>query len=806
MYQSLLMRLLAMLMLSIQIGIQAQDITQTVRGSVVDFETNYPLLAATVAIYRDSVLVAATITDINGTFRMEGIPVGRYAVICSFIGYHQDLTPDVIVNSKKEVFLSVQMEESPVELEEIRVSASSEKGTALNKLAYVSARTFSVEESERYAGSRGDPARMAANFAGVQGNDDSNNDLVIRGNSPLGVLWRLEGVNIPNPNHFGVSGTTGGPVTILNNKVLALSDFMTGAFPAEFGNSVAGVFDLRMRNGNNEQHEFTGQIGFLGTEFQAEGPISKNRKSSYLASYRYSTMDIFHALGIDIGTDAVPKYQDLSLKLNFPTRKQGNLSIFSIGGLSNVDIMASEQLDPEEDVIYGAEAMDEHFRTGMGVIGANYSKPVGSDSFLKLTVSTSREHQSNHLDKVFRHIEEVIFVVDSIRAPQNGYNSDQNKYSISFFLNKKVSRQHFIKTGLTYDIYGFDMNDSIYNESLNTFVSRLDYTGYAFLTQPYFQWKYKSSEKLTFTAGIHGQLLSLEDNNSWSLEPRLGIRYQGDPKNSFAFGTGLHSQMVPTYIYFAELIDEKGEYVTPNISLGFLKSYQSVFSWDHSVNSEMRIKMEAYYQYLYKVPVEQLSSSYSILDEGHDLNRFFPDSLKNSGTARNVGLELTLERFFSKTYFLLFTASLYDARRTGSDEISYNTVFNGRYILNALGSKEFKWGIKERSTFAIGGKITLAGGKRYTPIDQEASDISGEAVYSDPLRNSMQFDPYFRADIKLNYRLNSRRTSHEFGLDIINITDRKNVLKETYVRGAEPPLQLVYQMGILPIFYYRIDF
>ena len=806
MYQSLFVRLLAMLMLSTQMGIQAQDITQTIRGSVIDLETNSPLLAATLAVYHDSVLVTASTSDSDGYFRIENIPVGRYSVVCSFIGYRRAVIPDVIVNSVKEVILSVQMEESPLEIEEIQVSATGKKGTALNKLAYVSARTFSVEESQRYAGSRGDPARMAANFAGVQGNDDSNNDLVIRGNSPLGVLWRLEGVNIPNPNHFGVSGTTGGPVTILNNKVLSLSDFMTGAFPAEYGNSIAGVFDLRMRNGNNEKHEFSGQLGFLGTELMAEGPISKESKSSYMAAYRYSTMDIFHALGIDIGTDAVPRYQDISFKLNFPTRKQGNFSLFGIGGMSGIDILASEQLDPENDVIYGEEAMNEHFRTGMGVLGINYTRPLKSNSFLKLTLSASREHQSNHLDKVYRHIEEGLYVVDSIMEPYIGYRSDQHKYSVSLFWNKKLNRQHSLKTGLVHDVYRFDMVDSIYNETQLGYVTRLDHNGYAFLSQPFVQWKYKSSKKATVTAGIHGQLFNMEHNTSWSLEPRLGIRYQAGKRNAFGFGTGLHSQMVPTYIYFAGLTSSNGLFVQPNINLGFLKSYHNVVSWDYTITSNMRIKLETYYQYLYNIPVEHHSSSYSVLDEGHDLSRFFPDSLINNGKANNFGMELTVEKFFSKSYFLLFTASLYDAKRTGSDEINYDAVFNGGYVLNALGSKEFTWGVKRKSTFTIGGKLTLAGGKRYTPIDLDASDIAGEAVYIDALRNSMQFTPYLRADLKMNYRINAQRVTHELGLDIVNITDRDNVLKQTYISGGDPPVQEVYQLGILPIFYYRIDF
>jgi len=793
-------------MLSTQISMHAQEITQTVRGSVSDLETNYPLMAATVAIYKDLVLEDATSTDLEGYFRIESIPVGRYTLICSYVGYNQTTISDVIVNSVKENVIPVKMEESPHELEEIMISASGNKGTALNKLAYVSARTFSAEEAERYAGSRSDPARMAANYAGVQGNDDSNNDMVIRGNSPLGVLWRLEGVNIPNPNHFAVSGSTGGPVTILNNKVLSLSDFMTGAFPAEYGNSIAGVFDLRMRNGNNEHHEFSGQIGFLGTEFMAEGPLNRAQKSSYLATYRYSTMDIFHSLGISIGTDAVPRYQDASIKLNFPLKKQGNLSFFGMGGSSAVEILTSEQTDPATAGIYGEQAMDEHFRTAMGVVGANYTKPLGSRSFLKVTLSASREHQSNHMDKVYRHLADGLFEVDSMWMSYLGYHSNQNKYSASVVWNKKLNKRHLLKLGFIYDVYKFDMEDSIYNENQLEYITRLDHTGYAFLTQPYVQWKYKTSEKATFTGGIHGQLLRLEDHTSLSLEPRLGIRYRAGSRHTFGFGTGLHSQMIPSYIYFAGMTDPGGEFIEPNSGLGFLKSYHNVLSWNFQVNSNLRVKLETYYQYLYNIPVEYQSSSYSVLDEGHDMTRFFPDSLVNNGTGKNLGLEATVEKFFSNSYFLLFTASFYDASRNGSDEKYYNSVFNGAYILNALGSKEFQWGVKRKSSFNIGGKLSLAGGKRYTPIDLEASDAAGEAIYTDSLRNSLQFTNYFRADLKLSYRLNAVKATHEFGLDIVNITGRKNVLKQTYISGASPPVREVYQLGLLPLFYYKIDF
>lgn len=787
-------------------GILSQEISQTLRGSIVDLETRTPLFAATVAIYSESTLVSATVTDEAGNFRMEHVPVGRYSVQCSFIGYRLLEISDVIVSAGKEVILPLEMEESPVELDEISVRASGKKGETLNKMAFVSARTFSVEESGRYAGSRNDPARMASNFAGVQGNDDSNNDLIIRGNSPLGVLWRCEGVNIPNPNHFGVSGATGGPVSMLNNKVLASSDFMTGAFPAEYGNSNAGVFDLKMRNGNNERHEFSAQAGALGLELAAEGPVDREARSSYLLAYRYSTLWMFQKMGIDLGTDEDARYQDLSFKLNFPTKNSGNLSLFGMGGISRTILMASEQVEPRPDIIYGTQDMDEHFNTGIGVAGLSYSRAFGSGSFMKLTLAASREHQSNQHDKVFRRIEDGFFVVDSMRYSHMAYHSNQNKYSANLFWNRKVNRKLAFRAGLIFDVYQFDMEDSIFNEAYRSYVTRLDHRGFAFLTQPYVQGKFNASEKLTFHAGVHAQLLRLESNGSRALEPRLGVNFNPNENNAFSYGTGLHSQMLPTYIYFARLLDRQGTYSQPNQDLGFIRAFHQVLSWDHYVNANLRIKAETYYQYLFEVPVDFTPSSYSVLDEGHDMERFFPDTLVNRGTGRNYGLELTVEKFFSRKYFLMLTASLYDAKRTGSDDLNYEALYNGRYALNLLGSKEFSLGARGNHSIAVGGKITLAGGKRYTPIDVAASDIAGEAVYIDSQRNFMQFDPYFRADIKLNYRINTSRVTHEVGLDLVNITDRQNALRQIYVGGAEPPVVPKYQLGRIPIFYYRIDF
>ena len=257
-----------------------QNFTSTIMGTVVDNTLQQPLPGATVILIGSNPPRGAT-TDISGKFVIENVPVGRVGIKVSFIGFKELEMNHLQVNTGKELILNITLEENITQMKEVVISATREKAHVRNEMATVSARTFSVEESQRFAGARNYVSRMAMNFAGVRGANDAVNDIIIRGNSSAGLLWRYNGVDIPNPNHFGQFGGTGGPVSMLNNNVLSNFDFFTGAFPSEYGNATARVFDLRLRNGNSEKHEFLGQVGFNGFEFGAEGPLSEHKRGFF---------------------------------------------------------------------------------------------------------------------------------------------------------------------------------------------------------------------------------------------------------------------------------------------------------------------------------------------------------------------------------------------------------------------------------------------------------------------------------------------------------------------------------------------
>jgi len=795
------MRSILIFILSISFFVATAQ-TQTIKGKIVDKETLFPLIGATVTISTtgDS-LLSGVATDIDGYYKIPNLPFGKYKVQITYLGYKSMDVPNVIIDAGKEKILDVEMDESSVSLSEVKITLSRKDATN-NEMTSVSARTFNIEETSRYAGSRSDPARMASNFAGAQGTDDSRNDIVVRGNTPTGVLWRLEGMDIPNPNHFAIAGTNGGPVSMLNNKMLRKSDFFTGAFPAEYGNATSGVFDLQFRNGNNEKHEFTGQFGFLGTEMTAEGPLGDSTKASYLVNARYSTLALFNFMGISIGTDATPQYMDGAFKLNFPLKNNANLSFFGMGGKSNIDIIVSDLTEPSSD-LYGLRDRDQLFGTSMGVGGVNYFKSINKKLLFKFSVAGSGSQSGSRHVKVDRDINYLITDTFTIRR----YDVKEQRISSNASLTYKWNKKSTLKSGVNYTQYFYDMIDYDY-DSAGTGLKHIDFGSQAGLMRVYSQYKLKATEKLTLNLGVNGQMFML--NNSTSVEPRAGLKFKINNKNTLSLGYGIHSQVQPTYFYFQELTNDKGEVGTHNKDLDFTKSNHYVVAYDLAVSSKSRIKVEVYYQNLYNAPVyKDTATAFSMINFGSSYRFIYPPELENTGTGTNYGFEFTYERFFSKSFFLLTTVSLYESKYKGSDGIKRNTAYNGNYTGNALAGKEWTFGKKKNKTFGVGTKITYAGGKRYTPIDTLASIIAEDAIEDMAQTNSAQFKDYFRADLKISYKVNMKNVTHEFALDLINVAGTPNVLKKTYIpafAGQEPKFIDEYQLGFFPVFYYKIDF
>ena len=770
----------------------AQELTQTIRGTVVDKQTQSPLLGAIISILNSDPLLVTSTNEL-GKFRIDHVPLGRKQIKISFVSY-KEKAQTVVLTSGKETVLTIELEESVLQGEEVVITAEIDKTKTNNKMATVSSRVFSTEEANRYAGSRGDPARMAANFAGVSGANDSRNDIIVRGNSPLGVLWRLNGLDIPNPNHFGSMGSSGGPISILNNNTLDNSDFLTGAFPADYGNATAGVFDLKMRTGNNEKREFLGMVGFNGFELGTEGPFSKKKKNaSYMVNYRYSTLSVFKYLDLDFGTgSAVPQYQDITFKIDMPTKKAGKFSVWGIGGLSKAELLLSQQ--SKDNNLYGYSGRNMSFKSNVGAGGVSHTYLLNGTSYLKTNIGITG--QSNYIisDRVDTSANQ-----QTVR-PEYRNESYTTRYTANTTHNKKINSRNFINAGVYIDLYNTSYVDSV--DTYGTgFVTLRNYKGQTSLSRGFIQWKHNFSEKLSLNTGFTYQYLLL--NKSKSPEPRLGLKYEINKKQSVSFGAGLHSQVQPLYIYFATANLGNGTVKETNRNLDFTKAAHAVIAYDVNLFNSVRIKTEVYYQYLYKIPVRSRSDYFSAANLGADFNSPNLDSLVSNGTGENYGFEITLEKFYSKGYYFLVTASLFESKYKASDGVIRNTAFNGNYVFNALAGKEFK--IKEKHIFALDVKFTYAGGKRYVPIDLPASILANDEIRNGSLAYQPQYDPYVRLDVKPSYKINTKRFTHEISVDIQNVTKHNNIFQQQYDLNTQK-IKTDYQLKFFVIPQYRLTF
>lgn len=770
-------------------------ITQTVRGTVIDQTTRYPLVGAVVVLVGSEPLNGTT-TNANGEFELNNVPLGRQTLDITFLGYQKRILNNLLIIGGKEQQLEVSLIENITQMQEVVVLGQKAKNRAQNQMAQVSARTFLVEETERFAGSLGDPARMVANYAGVTMQNDSRNDIIIRGNSPTGVLWRLEGVEMANPNHFAANGTTGGPVSMVNNNLLANSDFLTGAFPAEYGNALAGAFDLKMRSGNHYNTEFVGQIGFNGFELGAEGPLAKAKNGtnpSYLVNYRYSTLDLFNKMGFSMGTGtAIPEYQDLSFMVDIPGTKRGRFKVFGLMGKSYIELGRNYADTLGNSYSSRGQAID--YGSTLALVAATHTYFFNENS--KLQSALSYQDAGNKA------------VVDSLRnknkvvMPYYRGNQRESKLTASLKYSQKLDARQNMSIGLLADKFGINFLDSVYQYEYQRFITNSDVEGSLYLLRGYGEYQRKVATNQTLYAGMHLQYFA--SNPELAAEPRISYKWQATDRHAFYAGWGLHSQLQPKTVYFLETYNESSNtYRKTNNKLDMTRSQHFVAGYDWLPSPNFRVKLETYYQNLWNVPVKPSFPEFSMLNSGDNFGVANEDSLINNGKGENYGVELTIEKFLGKGYYFLMTASLFDSKYTGADGQWRNTAFNGNYVLNLLGGYELKLGNNRWITFDT--KTVWAGGHRCVPIDMEVSKAGSSQEYDWSQAYNNKYNDYFRVDLRIGYKMNRAKYSQEWALDLQNLTNYQSIYAEAYDVEKQEVYQ-TYQQGFFPMFLYRIHF
>lgn len=768
-------------------GLFAQQLpTQILKGKVTDIDSKQPL-AGVLVYLADTVSGIGTITDENGDFRLENVPIKRQSLICQLMGYETYRSGDLILTAGKELELNIGMKENITNTTASVIITSKSVGSQpVNDFATVSTRSFSTEQVQRFPGTINDPGRMATAFPGVQMSRDNNNDIIIRGNSPTGLLWRLEGIDIANPNHFARRGSSGGGITVFSLSLMANSDFSTGAFAPEYGNAFAGVFDMNFRKGNMEKREYTFRAGLIGLDAATEGYFKKGR-SSYLVNYRYSTLGILNKMGVHlVGPRTNNTFQDLSFNLTFKTGKTGTFTVFGIGGIS------SELTSIDKDTLAQDSLLENRLKTDFithtGNIGATYTQLLDEKSYIKAVAVVGASKVINYDDTL-----NLDTRTDFFRTNTESYLNGH--YAASFLYNRKFSSRFTMKTGIQLSNLIFNNFQSRYFPVTQQTDTLITGKGSAFLVQPYWQGSYRATEKITFIGGLRAVYMGL--NQTTSLEPRLAMRYQILPKTAVSLAYGLHGQTVPLGSYFTEI---NQQLVNKNLKL--IKAHHFVMGINQWLTNLTQLRVEMYYQHLYHLPVaKDINSTYSPLN---DRDGYAKTALVSEGLGRNYGIDVSVDKYFQHNFFLLLGGSLYRSQYQPLNGKWYDTRYNGKFNLSLMGGKEFAIG--KKSVLEVGGRGVYSGGLRYSPVDSVATLIAGQLISKEDAPFSLKVPNYMRIDVRVACRWNGQKVAHILALDVQNLTNRVNYSTLIYQAGAQSPFVLRKQATLTPVISYIIDF
>ncbi|MFT3682131.1 MAG: TonB-dependent receptor [Ferruginibacter sp.] len=782
------MRIKAMIIsvsLCFQFNVFAQPITQTIRGTVEDDASKGPGTFASIKLLSGTAAVKKTVSDSAGNFKLSSVPVGRYDMEVSLVGYKTEIIKEVVVDAGKETVVSVYLKEKNASLEMIVVKPQVNKSKPLNSMAVASARMFSVEEARRFAGGFDDYARLASSFAGVASNV-ANNGIVIRGNSPRLLQWKMEGVEIPNPNHFADLATFGGGgLTGLSSQLLANSDFFTGAFPAEYGNALAGVFDMNMRKGNNERKETTLQMGLLGIDAAMEGPFKKSKSSSYLFNYRYSTLGMLSSLMPDDAGGTT--YQDLSFKLNFPTKKAGTFSVWGIG------LVDRSGADVEKDTTkweYQQDMEQQDVKQYMMAAGIGHKYFFNKNMHVKTTIAAT----ANGLHMVTDRMNSL----DKKLLPQNVIKNTTGNIILSSYINTKFSAVHTNKTGITVTNMVYNLLLKEANPSGTPLSTIVNEKGNSMLLNVYSSSSFRLSSSVLFNAGINAQWFTL--NGHYGVEPRLGLKYQLTDGHSLGFAYGLHSRLERLNYYFTK--PSTGSNELHNKNLDFTKAHHFVLSYDWNISQSMHIKIEPYYQQLFNVPVIA-DSSYSFINLENDW--FLDKKLQNTGKGRNMGIDITIEKYLTRGFYYLVSTSVFDSKYKGGDGVWRNTRFNRNYLFNVLAGKEWYVGRENKNVVGLNLRISYQGGDHYIPVNETASIAKQDIVYDAMHAFEKSTDPLLFTHFTFTYKKNKKRSSHEWALKIINATSQQEFYGHRY-NFIKQRVEVNQEALIVPNLSYKIEF
>lgn len=746
---------------------------QQVIGRVEDEATHSGLMGASIFLVRDTISIGTTSNE-AGVFVFSNISPGRYEVKVSFTGF-EAVQQELLVISARRAEVVVALREFQNTLDEVVI--------VTNRIQTYESGEHSItnEKALRIPANFFDPVRVITSYPGVMTANDQNNTIVIRGNSPAGLLWRVNGLDVVNPNHLANAGTFsdkpaayGGGVNIISSQLMERTDFYTGSQPVQYGNALSGVIDMKLRSGDTTDYKYTAQASLIGMDLAAEGPIGKKQNASFAANYRYSTVGLLSLMGVKFGDEDI-QFQDLTFSMNSTLAKGRSLSWFGFAGASKNSFEHKDSVEWEfEKDQYDIEYQSTNFGTGLvfnqSLRNINFSAGA--------SVSASKQTRNQFASPVIAEGFPDIIYSDRF---------DMEKLLVSAFgrMNVKVNN-NLIETGvqLNYisdDILMLNQTGSSPEEFRHGVVDGL-------LFQPYANWKIFFSDR--FNAQLGMRYVYFTYNETSSVEPRLSAEFLPTPNSSFKISYNLVSQT-----------QSIATYVNDNESLELTKAHHLDLTYAFVSERGFRFSLTAYDQVLFDVPVEGFASSYSLLNA---IEVYPYSGLVSKGVGQNYGLEALVEKsFFDKSYFIA-GASYYNSQYKGSDDIERSTRFDGSYSANVTYGREWTKSKKQsQRSFGISTRMLYLGGLKESPIIP--TQLAPGTIYDQSRAFENKLKDYFRLDLRLNWRKNKKNYTRIIAIDIQNVFNVQNEAYH-YYDHVKKKVTTQYQLGLIPVLVYRIDF
>ena len=800
-YKSFFRRLVMLFVAVAGIFLSQSVVAQTVKGRVTDAITGEVLIGAAVKVVE--LQGTGGVTNIDGEFSITISQSGRYTIETSYVGYESSVLKEVLVAGVKDVVLDITLRENSSELAEVVVKPRVNKLTTLNPTALVGGMMLSMEEASRYAGGYNDPARLVTAFAGVSGQGDSNG-ISVHGNAPQFMQYRLEGVEIFSPNHFADLYSAGfGMVSSLNSNVISNSDFFVSTFNSSYNNALSGVFDVKMRAGNNSKYENGVQVGSVGIEWTSEGPISKKHNSSFIINYRYGFSTIARKLKLIDTYGSQYDFQDLSLKLNFPTKKAGTFSLFALGF---IDKSWDVELDIEDiHSIYDASDQEGHLYNAF--VGASHKIHFNNKWTWRTTVAYNMQHNKVDMEYWGLNFDDNYKPIgfEGKNYPFSYLKQYEDRAVFNTELSKQITPRWLLQFGGEYSHRFFDLSfrtaENVYEPVSDTpYYATKDNTGLASI---FWSNLWNPAEDWSINFGVSGSYFLL--SKDFSVEPRASVKWEPSARHSISLGYGLHSMIEKLDAYFFRNDDGK----LANKDLGFSKAHHLLATYMYKFTDNLNLRFNTYYQYGFDTPVGINGSTFCTVNR---LFNYIEEPLVNKGNTRNYGADITLEQYMTRGFYGQVNGSLFKSEYRGLDKKWRSQLYDRGYMVKVLGGKEWMLGKRKQNVLNVSVKYTLQGGLRHTPIDVVAMKanvaagiITDQPIYKENEAMSLQFDPTSILDLTVSYKINCKKMSHTIAFEGVNILQNESPYAERYDFSTG---QLrVDKSGIsLPNLFYRIDF